>query len=251
MEKGAGFFISASIFALIFYLVGTLFFDTDATLIFNIAWSILGIGGLLTLITLPWNLYFEARALIIDQKEAKELGREVKPEKLEDAKKLAKRLLFLCLSLHIFTGSAIAIYTFMVPNPVGLPFAALFLISAVFRPLASYYQYQMEQLRQLRTELFFPREDVNVLRAELKTAVTQMDSTYHALQRLEQSVSKNTELHATRFHDLERNINHQKRDFDEKVDKVCHEFTRSIEKLTQDQDVLRGIKALVTMIKSS
>jgi hypothetical protein len=55
-------------------------------------------------------------------------------------------------------------------------------------------------------------------------------------------------------HGLEQlgaSLRQQDRNFTTKVEQVCHEFQRSIEKLTEDKALLEGVRAFVRMVKSA
>lgn len=243
-----GFFILAAIaLGIAYFVVG----EEKIHIVYNLAWAIVGGATLLTMITLPWNLYFEARALIEDQAYAADKGKELKEKDRADAKKLAKLLLILCIALHISTAAGVGIYTYFEPTTMGYVFASAFLISVMFRPMASFYAYQMERLKVLRGDLRFPRDDVHLLKSrvdnlepghkDLKLEVASMNS---SLQAMKDNLNE-------RITGVDERLTGTKRHYDEQIDKICREFERSIERLTEDKELLRGIKAFIRLVKET
>lgn len=50
---------------------------------------------------------------------------------------------------------------------------------------------------------------------------------------------------------LRASVGQQERSFQHKVDRVCDEFTRAIERLTEDQELLRGMRSFIRLVKET
>ncbi|MDF1663770.1 MAG: hypothetical protein P1V97_18515 [Planctomycetota bacterium] len=243
-----GFFVLAAItLGITYFFVG----EEKLYIVYNLAWGIIGGATLLSMITLPWNLYFEAKALIEDQSYATDKGKEVKEKDKKDAKKLAKLLLVLCMALHIGTAAGVGIYTYFVPTMMGTVFAAAFLISVMFRPMASFYAYQMERLSVLRGELRFPRDDVHLLKSRVDKLEPQQKDLRHSVESVTSSLNAFKDNINVRVDGVDGRLTDTKQHYDDQIDKICREFERSIERLTEDKELLRGIKAFIRLVKDT
>jgi hypothetical protein len=72
------------------------------------------IGGasfwwLLVIVTVPWNVHFQAKEVLAEGAQSTEKGIPVDEKQLEYVKVLARRSLFVALALHLF--SAVGLYT--------------------------------------------------------------------------------------------------------------------------------------------
>jgi len=211
--------------------------------------SILGLVGLLLIIKLPWDLYFEARYLLAEQSESIRRGIEIPEEDHTYTQKMEKKLLMMCISLHILSASAIGLATYYSGGFLGYYFAGFYLLSTFFRPIASFYVMQRQRFASLRSRCKVPREDaINFAMRieELERGFKEFQkSTAEGFEDIEGQHSElSAELRAARS-----DGSAQFRQLDQKLDQVLNEFTRSIEKLTEDKELLRGIRAFVKVIK--
>lgn len=245
-----GFFILSAVTLGIAY--ACVWYDAErVAVVMTLLWGLIGGATLLSMITLPWNLYFEAKSLLEDQGYATDKGKEVKEKDKSDAKKLAKLLLLLCMALHIGTATGLGIYTYFNPSMMGTVFASAFLISVMFRPMASFYAYQMERLKVLRGELRFPRDDVHLLKSRVDRLEPKQEDVKHQVDSVTNSLNAFKDNVSLRVTGVDERLTDTKRHYDEQIDKICREFERSIERLTEDKELLRGIKAFIRLVKDT
>jgi hypothetical protein len=223
----------------------------SSTNLLDVGMGLVALIGSLLVLKLPWDLYFEARHVQVEQEESRKRDIEVDPEDLAYASKIARRLLFLALVTHLLAAGLAAGISWLSGGQVGYYFSGFFLISTCFRPLGSFYKHMMRRLRDLRRKVKYPREDVQ----ELRDRVFALE---HQLQReVEQREEQGAVLRALASRSdqgreqLAASLRQQDRTFTTKVEQVCHEFERSIEKLTEDQTLLEGMRAFVRMVKSA
>lgn len=210
-----------------------------------------GLFGSLLVLKLPWDLYFAARHLRAEQEESERKGIAVDPEDVAFATTSSRRLLGLCLFSHSAAAGLAAGTSYLSGGQLGYYFSAFFLVSTTFRPMGSFYTHMMARLMALRSRTRHPREDVLELRnrvASLESALRKVQSEEDKLgtelRQLTLRSDKGREALGAELRGLERN-------FTTKVEKVCHEFELSIEKLTEDKNLLEGIRAFVRMVKSA
>jgi hypothetical protein len=223
--------------------------------------------GLATLITLaaiwlvvklPWDLYFAARYVQVSQ--AQSVGRQLAvpdTERLE-ASALAKRLLALCIGLHLTGALASGVLAYVLEGQLGWVAAGAFMVSMGIRPTAAMVFHVRRRLQELRQSSRIPRDDARTLDHRVKAieaSLAQRDredvelgKTLQALvARVEQQRAALDHAQAQTGARLEQQDQRHKDD----VERLCREFERSIEKLTSDQALLSGIRAFLTMVRQA
>jgi hypothetical protein len=223
---------------------------TGPTLL-NVGMGAVGLIGLLLIVKLPWDLYFDARNLVREQRES--LARQI-PVSDDDqayARRMSRLLLVACVAFHVVTAVAIAGATYASGGQLGYTFAAAYLLSMCFRPLAVFYTHQRERFRIMLAHCKVPRDDALGIRERL----TDLEDTTEQLREARIADQSTTEATLDRLRaevaELRETVTRQERAFDAKVDRVCGEFSRSIERLTEDQELLRGMRAFVRLVKET
>lgn len=137
---------------------------------------------LLVIVTVPWNVHFEAKEVLNEAEISQKKGIPVDAQQVNYAKKIAKGALGVAISLHIL--SAMGFYTLAITGISSLGYvssgAALFL--TFLRPILRGYQYLAARLAAIRQQIQYPREDVlelqhrfNVLEDKIKRIEEQLD----------------------------------------------------------------------------
>jgi hypothetical protein len=209
------------------------------------------LAGLVLVLKLPWDLYFEARGLIVDQDESRNLEIAVLEEERSFARRTARRLLLLCFALHLGAAALLAGTSYLSGGRLGYFFAVFFLVSTGFRPLAAFYSHLRRRLMEMRQRTRYPREDALELRRRVDDLEYRTKVQQEFFERLQ-------EEEGNRLGRLESDLSGSREELrllrdrmDEKVDRVCREFTSSIERLTEDRELLHGLRALVRLVKEA
>jgi hypothetical protein len=117
--------------------------------------------------------------------------------------------------------------------------------------MGSFYAHMKVRLLELRSRARLPREDALELRdrvERLEMAASAWEEARRELAgRLEHDLA---ELDA-RQRETQRALSDQHARYEGKVDQLAREFTRSIEKLTEDKELLHGMRAFVRMVKEA
>lgn len=220
----------------------------DGTEALDLGMGAVSLLGLFFTLWLPWDLYFAARRLRIDQEESRARDIEVLPADIEAARKLPPRLLALALSLHLVGAAFIAAFTWFSQGTIGYYFAASYLLSMLLRPVGAFYVHLRKRLRDMLQRARYPREDVIGLREQLDTLNQQL----RELREAEVAGLKD------RSEELERDLVRRDDDsrrrearFEAKVDQVLNELESSVAKLTSDRELLQGVRAFVRLVKES
>jgi hypothetical protein len=232
----------------------------------------IGAGGialawLIVLVTVPWNLHFAARAAVADLAVSRERGIAVRPDSGTEARRIARRMLWFALGAHLGTAAVVAVIAYFSGVTVGYYFAGFYLLSTAIRPAVAYFGHVRERIRTLGRESRHPRDDVATLkqrvdgvtgtlkelRAELgrmsegarRTQSTLTDDIAHARQvltadlaRVQEAQDADRSAARTRADDLGR-----------RIDQMVRQIEATLDGISDHQDLLTGIRALVRMIK--
>ncbi|MEB3180957.1 MAG: hypothetical protein VKL59_18280 [Nostocaceae cyanobacterium] len=132
------------------------------------------IGGasfwwLLVIVTVPWNVHFQAKAVLAEAGQSQEKNISVDDKQLDYVQRLAKRSFWIAIGLHIL--STIGLYTMAATgiSAVGYISSGAALLLTGLRPAISAYEYLYARLTMIRQEFTYPREDIIELRSRFNT----------------------------------------------------------------------------------
>ncbi|WP_375506956.1 hypothetical protein [uncultured Nostoc sp.] len=127
------------------------------------------IGGasfwwLLVIVTVPWNVHFQAKEVLAEAAQSKEKGIPVDEKQVNYVTVLANRSLWVAIALHLF--SAVGLYTLAATgiSTVGYISSGAALLLTILRPAIRAYEYLYARLAMIRQEWKYPREDIVELR---------------------------------------------------------------------------------------
>ena len=145
------------------------------------------IGGasfewLLVIVTVPWNIHFQAKEVLAEGVQSAEKGIPVDDKQLKYVMVLAKRSLLAAIALHLL--SAFGLYTLAATgiSAVGYVSSGAALLLTALRPAISAYEYLYARLTMIHQEWKYPREDIVELRH-------RVDSMEVMLKRLEEQLN--------------------------------------------------------------
>jgi hypothetical protein len=132
------------------------------------------IGGasfwwLLIIVTVPWNIHFQAKRVLAEGEQSKDKGIPVDEKQQQYVKVLAKRSLVTAIALHIISAIGLYILAATGISAVGYISSGAALLLTVLRPAISAYEYLYARLLMIRQEWQYPREDISELRSRFYT----------------------------------------------------------------------------------
>ncbi|MBR8833529.1 MAG: hypothetical protein DSM106950_05675 [Stigonema ocellatum SAG 48.90 = DSM 106950] len=141
------------------------------------------IGGasfwwLLVIVTVPWNVYFQAKEVLAEAAQSAEKGIAVDDQQLKYVTVLAKRSLLAAIALHLVSAVALYILAATGISAVGYVSSGAALLLTALRPAISAYEYLYARLTMIRQEWKYPREDV----VELRHRVDAMEVTLKGVE---------------------------------------------------------------------
>lgn len=202
-----------------------------------------GAGGaallwLVVLVTLPWNLHFRAREVLAEMRRSIDAGIKVTAEQLAFAEKVKRWSLATSLGVHFLSaGVALALAVFT-GNQLGYPFAGFYLLSSVVRPTIASMQQVRRRLEHIAEDTRFPRDDVMKLRG-------QVEAHEHAVTDLRELLAALRKEHDAALTRADR----QRGELDHKLAALARKFEESLDRLTDNRELISGIKAFLRMVR--
>jgi hypothetical protein len=174
LGKYVGFSIFLGILALITGSIVQWFNISAGNLI---DWSI-GIASfwwLLVIVTIPWNIYFDARETLTEAQISQEKGLEIDLKPLSYVQKIARWSIVGAIALHLISASALYLLAATGISNVGYVSSGLTLLLTILRPVIRGYQYLTARLLAIKNEIKYPREDAIELRNKVKSLETAIE----------------------------------------------------------------------------
>ena len=254
-NKYIGFPIGIGIFVLI---VGGLFQWLNISPGNLIDWSI-GIASfwwLIAIVTIPWNIYFDARETLNEGKTSQAKNIKVDVAQLNYVQKVARWSIISAIALHLV--SAIVLYSLAATgiSNVGYVSSGLTLLLTILRPAVRGYQYLNAKLLTIKKEIKIPREDaieiknrVEILEDKTKKLeelldINKADSLVSQQQyKTQQNQQQIARLKALLEEDRAKNIVEHER--------LAREAKNAIAQLTEDSQFLGHVREIIRFVKTA
>ncbi|MFF4491721.1 hypothetical protein ACFY0F_35605 [Streptomyces sp. NPDC001544] len=239
---GALLAVVAAAGALIFaYVAGA-----PPAVVFAVGAGVLSLLWLMLLLTLPWNLYFRAHAVLSEIAVSRERGMEISRARDTEAARIARVMLRAAVAGHVLTAGVVVAVTWATGGFTGYWFAAFFLLSTFFRPAGAYFGRLRRRLGTLMKEVRYPRDDVVELRARLDRAESgtrvleeKAEEQYKALAELRRTVDA-----------LALSTYDGAKETDRRIAALGREFESTVNRLTDNQEIITGVKAFLRLLRS-
>lgn len=219
------------------------------------------IGGasfwwLVVIVTVPWNIYFEAKQVLAEAEQSAEKGIPFDNKQMKYVKTIAARSLWVALALHVI--SAIALYALASAgiSAVGYIGSGAALLLTVLRPAVRAYEYLAVRLMMIRQEVKYPREDIVELRGKVSTLevnVKLLQEQLNADEPNSWASSQQRYLDATRS-DLTRvaaSLEDLKATNQAEHDRLSREAKNAIAQLSADSEFLDRVREIIRFFKSA
>jgi hypothetical protein len=235
MKTFFGFLFGAAVTA---GLLGAFVLHVPLALVATIGMGLACLAWLVVIVVLPWNLFFQARHVLLEMERSRARGLPISAEQEASTKRVQTRMLRISIALHVVSAALLWLGSWLSNEPLGNVFAGLFLLSTLFRPAVEYYQYLRAQLFEVMNEVKYPRDDVAKLIAEVKADAEHIRALQHShaeltreLQKLETTtVARTTEAHR-------------------RLDSVARKFDEALDRLTDNREVIAGLKAFLRLVR--
>jgi hypothetical protein len=211
---------------------------------------------LLAIVTIPWNIYFEAEAVKAEAAASREQNIPVDSQQLKYVYKIARWSLAAAIALHLLSALGLYYLASSGISAVGYVSAFATLLLTLLRPAVRFYQYLATRLAMIREVIHYPREDV----LELRGRVYQLEST---VQRLEIRLDPEQEdslvsIQKTEWERLRREMAQLRANFeqfqasnDTAHQRLAREAEAAIAHLTEDSQVLNHVREIIRFWKQA
>ena len=206
---------------------------------------------LLLIVTVPWNIHFEAKEVLAEATESRKKNIAVDSEQVKYVKTLARTSLIAAIVLHFL--SAIGLYALSVLgiSVVGYVGSAAALLLTILRPAVRLYQYLAVRLSAIRREFLHPREDIVELRnrfATLENTVRDIEKKLNSCVVTQEDYREKTEKDLTRLataiEDLR--VTNQAEHL-----RLAREAQNAISKLSADGEFLDRVREIIRFFKEA
>ncbi|MBD2519989.1 hypothetical protein H6G93_34615 [Nostoc sp. FACHB-973] len=219
------------------------------------------IGGasfwwLLVIVTVPWNVHFQAKEVLAEAAQSTEKGIPVDEKQVKYVTVLAKRSLWVAIALHLL--STVGLYTLAVTgiSTVGYVSSGAALLLTILRPAIRAYEYLYARLAMIRQEWKYPREDIVELRDRFSNLEQKVQSLEDQLnleqpyslpatqQRFAEETRRDLARIAANLEEL-RAINHTEHE------RLGRESRNAIAQLSTDGQFLDHVREIIRFFKSA
>lgn len=220
----------------------------------NLVDWLVGIGSfwwLLAVVTIPWNVYFEAEETKAEAAISKQKNISLDPKQLAYVRRVARFALIVAIALHLV--SALGLYGLAAwgISPVGYVSGLAILLFTVLRPGVRAYQYLAMRLMAIRQQIKYPREDM----VELRQRVAALEQDLHGLQQTSDQILT---MHQEEWQHLRQDLAHLRAALEQlqASNEAAHrqlarEAEGAIAQLGEDSQVLNHARELIRFWKEA
>ncbi|MEH1948261.1 MAG: hypothetical protein V7K77_15100 [Nostoc sp.] len=219
------------------------------------------IGGasfwwLLVIVTVPWNVHFQAKEVLAEAAQSTEKGIPVDEKQVKYVTVLAKRSLWVAIALHLF--SAVGLYTLAATgiSTVGYISSGAALLLTILRPAIRAYEYLYARLAMIRQEWKYPREDIFELRDRfsiLEQKIQSLEDQLNPEQPYSLSATQQRFAEETR-RDLARiaaNLEELRATNQTEHERLGREARNAIAQLSTDGQFLDHVREIIRFFKTA
>ncbi|WP_341530851.1 hypothetical protein WKK05_17205 [Nostoc sp. UHCC 0302] len=219
------------------------------------------IGGasfwwLLVIVTVPWNVHFQAKEVLAEAAQSQEKGIPVDQKQVKYVNLLAKRSLWVAIALHLF--STVGLYTLAATgiSTVGYVSSGAALLLTILRPAIRAYEYLYARLAMIRQEWKYPREDIVELRDRfnfLEEKVRQIEDQLNSEQpdSLPATQQRFAETTRRELAQIAANLEQLRATNQTEHERLTREARNAIAELSTDGQFLDHVREIIRFFKSA
>lgn len=209
---------------------------------------------LIVIVTVPWNIYFDATEVLAEAATSKEKDIPVQDKQVTYVKKVARFSLLGAIALHLLSALGLYILAKLGISAVGYASSAATLLLTGLRPAIRGYQYLATRLSAIRREIQYPREDV----IELRSRVEVIEETLKTLQEQINTKAENTLVYELQQESAEMRQNWAKlrasleqlqATNQQEHERLSRETRSAISQLSEDSEFLNHVREVIRFFK--
>lgn len=206
---------------------------------------------LLAVVTIPWNIYFEAEETKAEAVISKQKEIAVDEQQLVYVAKIARFALLLAIALHILSALGLYSVASWGISDVGYISSFAMLLLTALRPAIRAYQFIAMRLMSIRQQIQYPREDV----VELRYRVIDLENGFKLLK---ETLEKMTETHEIEWQNLRQELAKTRATLEQlqASNEAAHrqlarEAEGAIAQLSEDSQVLNHVREIIRFWKQA
>lgn len=210
---------------------------------------------LLTIITIPWNIYFEANTVLYDAKLSEKKQIKFDTQELKYVNKVAKVAFNVAIILHVVSAVGLYALAYFEVSVVGYYGSIASILLTFLRPALRLYQYVSERLSNIRFEVKYPRDDVYELSNKLSLVEEIVKDLSAKLDKDDQtSWLRRQEQASTRFASdikyLQKNVQDMQELITTENERILKETQKAVAQVNQEgKFVDKFIENLVEIVR--
>ncbi len=209
---------------------------------------------LITVVTVPWNIHFEAKEVLSDARTSKEKNIQFDEKKLGYVRKLAFWGLVIALVLHIASAAILYWLAYAQISQVGYYGAVAALLLTLLRPSVRAYQYVSMRLYTIRQEIMYPRDDVATIYDTLENLKYQMQDIQSLLDVNEKESWRNVlqsklSVHQNQLTHLKTNLDNLTESNQKEHERISKETQHAVAQLSEDGKFIDNLVEIIRFIK--
>jgi len=211
---------------------------------------------LMIVVTLPWNMHFAAKEVLVQAKQSQDKDIKVNLEDVAFAQKLSKRFLRIAIILHIVSAIVLALLAYFDITDLGYITAVAALLLTVLRPAISMHEYVAARLNLITQEMKYPREDIAELRAKFYEWETRLISLEYQLNTSERDSFAATQGRIStslekEMQSLRANLEKLRAKNDSEHEQLGRKAENVIAKLSEDAQFLNQAREIIKFFKQA
>jgi hypothetical protein len=206
---------------------------------------------LLVIVTVPWNIYFDAQEVIAEATISQEKNIPVDRKQVDYVKTVARWSILLAIVLHLLSGVVLYILAATGISAVGYVSSCATLLLTALRPAIRAYQYLAVRLSMIRQQIKYPREDVVELRnrvSRLESNLTIISEKLDAEVNIQQQEVKITRQESARLKALLEQLQAKNQ---VEHEALSREAQSAIAQLTEDSQFLNHVREIIRFFKTA
>lgn len=211
---------------------------------------------LVIIVTVPWNIYFEAQEILAEAATSREKGIEVKEKQVKYTRLVARWSIIVAIALHIL--SAIGLYTLAATgiSAVGYIASSATLLLTALRPIIRGYEYLVTRLSLIRNQIKYPREDVLELRRrfeKLEKRLVNLEATLDLTKANSWATTQENRYSQTQeqIADIKTKLEQLKISNTVEHQQLSKEANKAIAKISEDSEFLGHVREIIRFFKES
>ena len=218
--------------------------------------GLLAFFWLLTIVTVPWNIHFKAKATLADAQPSRERGLPVDDRQVAYVKKLVSSALWIAIALHIVSAVVLFVLAYTGVMRIGYVASVVALLLTILRPAISAYDYLAMRLHSIGQDWKYPIQDVVELRSRVETmeytvkeVKTQLDpESPESLISVQRTQAEEARMETAR---VAANIDSLRAENENEHERLSKEAKSAISQLSSDGQFLDHAREIIRFFKSA